>query len=256
MRIEASQLLFHKNMKNTTFNQNRIQKNNRFIMKKSIFLNILMLSLSITGCGGGENGMGSNENNQAGLQNSTSNLISQINTLPEETLSTAEKDSLIYVREEEKLALDVYQQLNIRWGNQTKVFENISNSEKTHIETVQTLFFRYKLVDVAANNQAGLFINSDLQNLYTELITEGSISLVDGFKVGAAIEEVDILDISKHLDGIDNQDIRLAYQNLLKGSRNHLRSFYKNIQKYGGIYTPRYLNEETFNGIIHSEMEK
>jgi len=53
----------------------------------------------------------------------------------------------------------------------------------------------------------------------------GSQSLGNALKVGAAIEEIDILDLQEYLDNIKEQAIRQVYENLLKGSENHLRAF-------------------------------
>jgi hypothetical protein len=50
----------------------------------------------------------------------------------------------------------------------------------------------------------------------------------------ALIEKIDILDIQKKLDEqIDNKDITFFYANLLRGSRNHLRAFVKNLSRQG-----------------------
>ena len=84
----------------------------------------------------------------------------------------------------------------------------------------------------------------------------GNVSLIEGLKVGAAIEELDMLDINTHLTHVDNQDIRLVYDNLLKGSRNHLRSFYKTLLQQGSTYTAQYLTQAEFDAIVNSVMEK
>lgn len=55
---------------------------------------------------------------------------------------------------------------------------------------------------------------------------------------------------------MDNQDIKLVYDNLLKGSRNHLRSFYKTLLQQGGSYTAQYLTQAEFDAIVNSGMER
>jgi len=47
--------------------------------------------------------------------------------------------------------------------------------------------------------------------------------LADALKVGAAIEEIDILDLQTRVAQTDNADIPLAYNNLMNGSSNHRR---------------------------------
>jgi hypothetical protein len=183
-------------------------------------------------------------------------LTATLATLPNEALSDAERDSLAYMREEEKLAYDVYTQLNTLWGGQTRVFGNIAKSEATHTEAVRQLLLRYNLTDPAANLGAGLFFNADLQALYVNLLSQGSPSLVAALQVGAAIEELDILDIQTALVGIDNQDIRTVYGSLLKGSRNHLRSFVKTLAQQGVTYVPQRLSPEQFSAIVNTPIER
>jgi hypothetical protein len=68
------------------------------------------------------------------------------------------------------------------------------------------------------------------------------------------IEEIDILDIQKELDeNVNNEDIAFVYENLMRGSRNHLRAFVKNLQRQGVSYTPQYLDESVINEIISGE---
>jgi len=181
-------------------------------------------------------------------------LGSQLAALPLEALSAEEQSSLLYMREEEKLAGNTYSQLFAKWGQ--KIFANISASESTHTEAVRQLLLRYNVADPAATTGPGEFANSELQALYTQLVAAGSVSLLEGLKVGAAIEELDMLDINTHMATVDNQDIKLVYNNLLKGSRNHLRSFYKTLQQQGGSYQAQYLTQAEFDAIVGSDMEK
>ena len=219
----------------------------------------LLTALALTACGGG-----SDSDNAGGPPlvvdaegNSTFDttvLGASLAALPSEPLSDAEQSSLVYMREEEKLAGDVYARLYQAWG--LKIFTNISTSETSHTEAVRQLLLRYSVTDPAANRAAGLYTNATLQGLYAQLVAAGSVSLIEGLKVGAAIEELDMLDINNHLKTVDNQDIRLVYDSLLKGSRNHLRSFYKTLLQQGGSYTAQYLTQAEFDAIVNSSMEK
>lgn len=222
----------------------------------------LFTALALTACGGGDDtstpaGSGGPPLVVDADGNSTvnsGNLGTTLAALPTETLSAAEQRSLIYMREEEKLAGDVHARLYAAWGQ--KVFTNISASESTHTEAVRQLLVRYQLPDPAANLGAGVYANTTLQGLYTQLVAAGSVSLIEALKVGAAIEELDMLDINTHLRTVDNQDIRVVYDNLLKGSRNHLRSFYKTLLQQGGTYTAQYLTQAEFDAIVNSAMER
>ena len=181
-------------------------------------------------------------------------LQAQITALPKEDLNGDELASIAYLREEEKLARDVYTTLYNKWG--ANPFTNIAKSEQTHMDAVLILLNKYSLPDPVGSNIVGVFNNTTLQNLYNQLVATGNISLLDAFKVGATIEDLDIFDLNKALLKIDNQDIKLVFDNLNKGSRNHMRSFYKNILNNGGGYTPKFITQAEFDAIINSEMEK
>jgi len=183
-------------------------------------------------------------------------LGTTIAALPVETLSAAESASLIFMREEEKLAQDVYTQLGTVWGSQSRVFGNIARSEATHTEAIRQLLLRYTLADPAATLAAGVYQNASLQTLYTQLVAAGTPALVEALKVGAAIEEIDMIDLNKALLEIDNQDIVLVYQNLLKGSRNHLRAFVNALAGQGVTYAPQYMALADFQAIISTPMER
>ena len=176
-------------------------------------------------------------------------------SLPIESLSAAEQSSLAYMREEEKLAQDVYTAMDTRWGSNTRVFGNIAASESTHSEAVRQLLLRYNLSDPAATTAAGFFQNATLQGLYLQLVTTGNASLVDALKAGAAIEEIDIVDLNTAMQSVDNQDIRLVYGNLLKGSRNHLRSFVGILQNLGVTYAPQYRDPASYATTVGANME-
>ncbi|MBL6445388.1 DUF2202 domain-containing protein [Fulvivirga sp. 29W222] len=188
-------------------------------------------------------------------RNENGSFITQIDALPIEPLNDGEISAIMLMREEEKLARDVYDSLYAKWNSNS--FNNISSSEQKHMEAVLTLINKYELSGPSAQDISGEFVNTDLQKLYNNLTETGSLSLIDAFKVGAAIEEIDILDLQRELDtNIDNEDIIFVFENLMKGSRNHLRSFVKNLSKLGIIYTPQYLTKEGYDEIINTDMER
>ena len=182
-------------------------------------------------------------------------LRDRLSALPKEPLSDQEEASLQFLREEEKLARDVYRALDDEWDLQA--MDNIASSEDTHTEAVRLLLDRYDLADPAADQPDGSFQNDDLQALYDSLLTEGQTSEIEALKVGAAVEEIDILDLREALDTfVDNEDITLVYENLAKGSRNHLRAFVRNLERRGVTYEPKYLDPSTYQSIIESGMER
>jgi hypothetical protein len=174
---------------------------------------------------------------------------------PASELSSDEVATLLYMREEEKLAHDVYIALYETWG--TPVFQNIAGSEQTHTDSIRLLLDQYGLDDPAATTAPGVFVDQTLQALYDQLVATGSESLSSALRVGAAIEEIDIIDLQEAIDGADNADIILVYQNLMKGSRNHLRAFVSTLdQQVGEGYQPQYLDQVTYDEIVNSDVER
>ena len=141
-------------------------------------------------------------------------------------LNTEEATHLLYIREEEKLALDIYQALYSKW--QVRIFSNIAASEQRHFDAIGTLIDRYGLSD-SAQPTAGFFTNSDLQKLFDDLLAKGNLSLLDALQVGVAIEEQDIDDLKAAISATDKRDILTVYGNLLNGSLNHLSAFNSRI---------------------------
>ena len=175
-----------------------------------------------------------------------------INSIPKSDLNNDEVDAILYIREEEKLARDVYLTLYEKWN--LPIFKNIASSEQIHMDAVKQLIDRYGLKDPVVD-EIGKFTNPELQELYNKLVNKGSKSLEEALQVGATIEEVDIVDIKKYLSKVDNQDIQFIFNNLIKGSQNHLRSFVSIMKKYGITYSPQYLSQEEFNRIISIHIE-
>ena len=164
-------------------------------------------------------------------------------------LTQAEIDNLLFMREEEKLAQDVYLALYAIWG--MPIFDNIAGSEQTHTEAVKRLLDKYNLPDPADTSSAGVFVNPDLQQLYDDLTETGKASLSAALKVGAAIEEIDILDLQSALEETDKPDIERVYQNLLKGSENHLRAFTRTLSRQTDeTYQPQYLSQSAYDAIV------
>jgi hypothetical protein len=154
-------------------------------------------------------------------------------------LTADEIAGLQFMREEEKLARDVYLTLYQKWGVTT--FNNIASSEATHMASIKTLLDRYGIADPAAGQPIGGFTNPELQVLYNQLIAQGSQSLAAALQVGVTIEQVDIRDLQTRLASTTHSDIKSVYNNLLRGSTNHLRAFTNQLQTQTGAVTqPQY----------------
>lgn len=165
-----------------------------------------------------------------------------------ESLVSDEADGLLFMREEEKLARDIYIAMEAKWN--LRPFTNIKSSEETHMSALLYLIERYELKDPVGTNGPGVFVDAALQNLYNDLLQKGNTSANDALTVGAIIEEVDIVDLKVRSLASDNQDINYVYEQLMLGSRNHLRAFVKNLKSRGIIYAPQYLSQEEYDAII------
>ena len=172
-----------------------------------------------------------------------------IAALSDTELSTSELEGIAFMREEEKLARDVYIQLADLWN--MNIFSNISRSEDTHMEAVKTLIDLFGFEDPVQDNEVGVFTDPILQDLHDELMVSGSISLADALLVGGAIEEIDILDLQKYLNETSNSAVIEVYENLLRGSINHLNSFVRNYERQTGeTYQPQFLSQEEYQELI------
>ena len=171
-----------------------------------------------------------------------------------DALTASESSDLTFLREEEKLARDVYLALGARYG--TAIFSNIAASEQTHMDSVLALLERYGLTDPAAGRAEGEFQDATLQALYTQLVTQGDASLEAALTVGATIEELDITDLAHFAAATSRPDVLTVYGNLTKGSRNHLRSYTGQLSGLGVTYVPQYLDQASYDAILASPMER
>lgn len=168
-------------------------------------------------------------------------------------LSAAEADTLTFMREEEKLARDIYLSMDQAWG--LPPFSNIAVSEQKHMDAIKALLDRYRLTDPALS-EIGAFKNDELQQLYDDLLARGELSYLEALQVGGLIEEVDIEDNEAAIAATTHMDLAQVYTSLLCGSRNHLRSFAATIEAQGVAYEAQYLDQEVVDAIIDSPMER
>jgi len=181
-------------------------------------------------------------------------LASFVSRMPAQPLSLKEKKGLLKMTEEEKLARDVYKTLYRKW--KMPVFNMIAQAEQRHLETMEALLKKYNIKNPVRGLKEGQFRSREMKSMYKKLIMTGEKSVIDAFKVGDTIEDLDIHDLKIELKHTNNQDIKVAYQNLLKGSRNHMRAFTKMLLRAGSNYTPKYISQKEFNTIINTPVER
>ncbi len=179
----------------------------------------------------------------------------------------------MFMREEEKLARDVYITLGSQFPD-LKIFGNIDDSEQRHTCAVCDLLEKYDIEDPSTNDNVGVFTGEVFGGYFTakyaELVERGSLDTLAALYVGAYIEELDVVDINycpeeviRVIDSIvndsdcgkiytDNQDVRRVYESLLEGSKNHLRAFVRNIERRmgEGTYQAQVLTQEQVDEIL------
>lgn len=223
-------------------------------MQRKLFLRYLGAALGtaaltpvLTACGGGADDLAA-----ASAELATSTAVNTAASTVT-SLSAEEIAALKFMREEEKLAHDVYAALYGLWG--ANVFYQISLSETTHTEAILALLTKYAIDDPAATTAPGEFEDPELQALYNTLMTLGQVNLIEALKVGALIEETDIHDINEKLAITDEADIMNVYTSLLCGSGNHLRAFNEKLLEQGVTYVPQVISQAEWDAIASAPME-
>lgn len=161
---------------------------------------------------------------------------------------------LQFLREEEKLARDVYITLHKRWNIQA--FDNISGAEQRHMDRLKRLMDARKIVDPVVNDKVGAFTNQALAKLFTELTARGGKSQTEALTVGALVEELDIYDIQTMRSRTKDRDVLQTYDVLECGSRNHLRAFSRLLGARSVTYKPVHLSQTAYDAIIAGKHER
>ena len=150
-------------------------------------------------------------------------LVMPMLTIPAWAALTAyEADQITFMKEEEKLARDVYTTLGTHWN--LAVFTNIARSEQTHMDRMDGLLTTYSLPD-PASAQVGVFTNPVLQQLHDRLVATGMVSLRAALGVGEMIEITDINDLSALIEATTLSDVIFTADRLRSASYNHLAAF-------------------------------
>lgn len=164
-------------------------------------------------------------------------------------LTPTESASLLFMREEERVARDVYLVLAATWD--IAPFAKIAQSEQQHMDAIAQVMARYGLTDPSNPVVSGVFANTDLQALYNDLTAQGEVSQLEALRIGALIEEVDIDDLNNALAATENPDLIRVYNNLLRGSYNHLRAFITALKwQSDESYIAQYLTQEAVDAIV------
>ncbi len=169
----------------------------------------------------------------------------------EAVISAAELETLLFMREEEKLAHDVYVYAFEKYG--LPIFQNIANSESSHVLSVLRVMETYQIQDpLSGSTNLREFTDPTLIKIYSDLRTRVDLSLNESIKVGLFIEDLDIYDLENALSETDKVNISTLYANLECGSKNHMRAFYDQATSVGITYTPEFISQSDYSSIINS----
>ncbi|MFT6984330.1 MAG: hypothetical protein ACJAT7_000116 [Psychromonas sp.] len=190
-------------------------------------------------------------------------------------LDAVEVSHLTFMREEEKLARDVYLTLAEKYPQQ-KIFRRIATrSEQIHTDTMRDKLMMFNLPDPNPNaddfpDTIGIFTGAEWGEYFTEkyklLTDKGMRGELEALYVAAFIEELDIKDIAMCPQVMINSgypspcglayttqnSLRTAYSSLLRGSENHLRAFVRRIEEVigEGNYEAQYITQTEVDDIL------
>lgn len=198
-------------------------------MKQKMFfglVTVFTLSLFIAACSEGID----NASEDLALEQKSAALaaldcpVCNFNTV----LTEKEIEGLLWMREEEKVARDVYLTFYQLYGS--LVFKNIAKSEQAHMDAILYLINGYKLTD-PASAEIGKF-TPGFQTIYDGLIAEGKKGLKEALQVAVKIEVMDIADLQTSVSETKVPNLVRVYNNLMAASKNHLKAFNFNLSKF------------------------
>ena len=160
---------------------------------------------------------------------------------------------LCALREEEKLARDVYRTLFA--ATSINVFDNIARSEQMHTDAVAAQLAARGIPDPVTDDTTGVFRAPVFQELYASLTLEGRMSDVAALRVGATIEDLDLRDIREMQARTMDASALALYDNLACGSRNHIRSFTGQLESRGERYEAMYITPAELAAILAGPRE-
>ena len=265
--------------RNRTANSfNYLRRNMKYpaSIAKPLLVMFLTLFFIMSGCGpdgGGVNTTGSTD---------ASGSTSVDNTAADEPgatgvtgLDATEASHLTFMREEEKLARDVYLTLANLYPDQQAFSQIGTRSEQTHTDTMRDKLDQFDLPDPNPNTNElpasiGVFTGEEWGWYFTEkfalLTTKGAVSELDALYVGALIEELDMYDIvicpqvmvdrgyasPCGLEYTDERSLQTAYSALVSGSESHLRAFVEQIEAFigAGNYVAQYITQAEVDTIF------
>ena len=168
-------------------------------------------------------------------------------------ISKSDRDAIIYVVQEEKVAHDFYKAMYELHG--VISFRSISKSEGLHMDQAKQLIEHFGIEDPNKEyyDTPGSFKNPKFEEMYNSLVRNGTNSIVDALVEAARFEEMDIVDIQRFTASTQDEYLKSTFEKLSGVSENHLKALVKDLFERGVEYTPKYLSAEQYNEIITSK---
>lgn len=166
---------------------------------------------------------------------------------------TADETEFLYaIREDEKIAHDVYAAFSALYPA-AKTISKIMTAESSHISAAEAVLDYYE-IEYPPLSDTGIFEDADRQALYNDLITKGT-TLIKAYGTMALMEEETVYAYKSIQNQLTNSNLSLLLSQLIKASSNHLRATVRQVVKLGGSYSPAYLSDEEYQTIINMAFE-
>ena len=222
---------------------------------------LLVAGLGLSGCGADAGGASPTHyrpytaTTPEGATRFTSASFDEIDALPYEPPTGAQRAALRFVAEQERLAMDLFLDLYNEWGD--PVLLDLHTAEQTHRDAVVWLLGKYGLPDPAGGLPSGVYDDPELQALSDDLFFIGTERFTGALTAGAILAEASIDELEYQLDvEVDTWDVEFLYDTLLLAERNHLRLFVWRLERYGIVYEPAYLSDAAFERIVNTPLER
>ncbi len=165
-------------------------------------------------------------------------------------ITPAEAGYLQFLREEEKVAHNVYEVLYAIWNEPS--FLEIMSEEAEHMEVLKHLLKQKDIPDPLEGIETdnGIFTRPALKKMFEDLTAQGARSVTEAYKVAAIFEETDIRDLTNRFNATQDPDVREVYDELIHASEHHLRTCVQNLKRLGYAYPPTVLPREDYERII------
>ncbi len=167
--------------------------------------------------------------------------------------TTVEQQNLVFMREEEKLAWDLYREMHQIWG--LSVFKSVSGEEKEHMKKMLGLLQMYNIPDPVQGDVPGRYVNVYISDIYQSLSQQGRRSVQDALKVCALQEEINILDLIRVSQSATQPKVLEVYAELQRNSISHLRSFAHSLEILGIRYQGVKIPQNTIDSIVQGPMD-